>query len=66
MDLLRALRRDGWIEAHQEGSHIQLKHPMKPGRITVPFHRGDILNPKTLSRALDQAGLTIDELRQLL
>ena len=65
-DFLRALRRDGWVETHQEGSHIQLRHPNKPGRVTVAYHRGDILNPKTLSRALEQAGLTVDELRRLL
>ena len=63
---LRALRRDGWQEVHQEGSHIQLRHPTKPGRVTVAYHRGDILNPKTLARALEQAGLTLEELRRLL
>ncbi len=65
-DLLRALRRDGWVEVHQEGSHIQLRHPTKPGRVTVAYHRGDVLNPKTLSRALEQASLTADDLRRLL
>ncbi len=65
-DFLRALRRDGWLEAHQEGSHIQLRHPRKPGRVAVSYHRGDIMNPKTLSRALEQAGLTLEELRKLL
>ncbi len=65
-DLLRALRRNGWTEVHQEGSHIQLKHPTKPGRVTVAYHRGDILNPKTLSRALEQASLTVEELKELL
>ena len=65
-ELLRAMRRDGWVETHQEGSHIQLRHPTKPGRVTIAYHRGDILNPKTLARALLQAGLTVDELRDLL
>jgi len=65
-DLLRALRRVGWVEAHQEGSHIQLRHPEKAGRVTVAYHRGDILNPKTLSSALEQAGLTVEKLRELL
>ncbi len=65
-DLLRALRRDGWQPVHQEGSHIQLRHLTKRGRVTVPYHRGDILNPKTLSTALDQASLTVEELMKLL
>ena len=66
IDLLRALKRNGWQEVRQEGSHVQLKHPSKPGRVTVASHRGDILNPKTLSRALEQAGLTAEELSKLL
>ncbi len=64
--LLRALKRDGWIEHHQVGSHVQLKHPTKPGRVTVARHAGVTLNPKTLLRALEQASLTVDELRDLL
>ncbi|MGH2352236.1 MAG: type II toxin-antitoxin system HicA family toxin [Chloroflexota bacterium] len=63
---LRALRRDGWSVHHQVGSHVQLKHPTKPGRLTVANHAGVILKPKTLARALDQAGLTVDDLRALL
>lgn len=65
-DLLRALRRDGWVEHHQVGSHVQLKHPLKPGRVTVARHSGVILKPKTLTTVLKQAGLTVDQLRQLL
>lgn len=65
-DLLRAFKRAGWVEVHQEGSHIQLRHPERAGRVTIAYHRGDILNPKTLSSALDQAGLSVEELRKLL
>jgi predicted RNA binding protein YcfA (HicA-like mRNA interferase family) len=65
-DLLRALRRDGWTVRRQVGSHAQLIHPTKPGRVTVPVHAGAILKPKTLATALAQAGLTVDELRALL
>jgi predicted RNA binding protein YcfA (HicA-like mRNA interferase family) len=65
-DLLRALRKDGWQQVRQSGSHVHLKHPSKPGRVTVPVHAGVIIKPKTLATVLGQAGLTIDELRQLL
>ena len=34
-DVIAALRADGWYEAAQKGSHVQLKHPVKPGRVTV-------------------------------
>lgn len=64
--LLRALKRDGWIQARQSGSHVILKHPEKDGRIVVPNQTGMILKPKTLESILERAGLTIDQLRELL
>lgn len=64
--LLRALHRDGWYDHEQGGSHLQLKHPTKPGRVTVPRHSGEIIGPKVLRSILHQAGLTDDELRSLL
>ena len=41
-DILAALRADGWVEVTQKGSHVQLKHPMKTGRVTVPRPRRDL------------------------
>lgn len=54
--LLKELYRDGWYEYNQEGSHIQLKHPSKIGKVTIPMHSGDIA-PGTLNRIYKQAGL---------
>jgi predicted RNA binding protein YcfA (HicA-like mRNA interferase family) len=54
--LLKILREDGWIKKEQKGSHLQLEHPTKKGKVTVPIHGGDI--PKgTLNSILKQAGL---------
>jgi len=39
-----------------KGSHFQLKHPEKQGKITIPMHGGD-LKPGTLNSILKQAGL---------
>jgi predicted RNA binding protein YcfA (HicA-like mRNA interferase family) len=64
--LLRALRRAGWVERSQVGSHRQLTHPARPGRVTVPIHAGEVLGPELLKRILRQAGLTAAELRALL
>jgi hypothetical protein len=47
----------------QRGGHAQLAHPTRPGLVTVPQHPGEILKPKTLSGNLEQAGLTVDDLR---
>lgn len=55
-DLLRTLQTDGWYIAQQKGSHRQLKHPEKPGVVTVPGHPGDEFHLKTLASILKQAG----------
>ncbi|WP_044563669.1 type II toxin-antitoxin system HicA family toxin [Azospirillum sp. B4] len=41
-EIRRALEADGWYEVAQEGSHVQFKHPSKPGRVTVPHPRKDM------------------------
>lgn len=55
-EILKILRKDGWYETTQEGSHISLKHPSKPGKVTVPKHSGD-LRHGTLNSIYKQAGL---------
>lgn len=57
-EVLKILHKDGWyeMEGRTKGSHIQLRHETKPGKVTVPSHGGDI--PKgTLNSILRQAGL---------
>jgi predicted RNA binding protein YcfA (HicA-like mRNA interferase family) len=56
-DILDQLKRDGWLEVAQKGSHRQFKHPTKPGRVTVAGKPGDDVAPGTLSAILKQAGL---------
>lgn len=55
-EILKILYGDGWLEKNQVGSHKQLVHPEKPGKVTVPMHNRD-LPPKTLNSILKQAGL---------
>lgn len=57
----RALQRAGWRELRQRGSHVQMDHPSRPGRVTIAKHRGIIIRPKTLKTMLTQAGLTVEE-----
>lgn len=56
-DVLRLLKKDGWAEVARRGSHRQLKHNMKEGRVTVPGKPSDDLAPGTLNSILKQAGL---------
>ena len=55
--VLRMLREDGWVEVARRGSHRQLKHQTKPGRVTVPGKPSDDLAPGTLNSILKQSGL---------
>jgi predicted RNA binding protein YcfA (HicA-like mRNA interferase family) len=56
-DLLRLLADDGWYLARIRGSHQQLKHPGKPGLVTVAGSPNDDIAPGTLNSILKQAGL---------
>jgi predicted RNA binding protein YcfA (HicA-like mRNA interferase family) len=38
-EIVRRLELEGWRKAHQADSHIQFKHPEKPGAVTVPHPR---------------------------
>ncbi|MEX2158814.1 MAG: type II toxin-antitoxin system HicA family toxin [Dehalococcoidia bacterium] len=64
--IARALRRAGWFEHHRRGSHLYLRHPDRPGQVTVPMHRRRDVLPKTLASILDQAGLSNEEFQELL
>ena len=55
--VLTLLNGNGWREVGRRGSHRQLKHPKKPGRVTVPGKLSDDLAPGTLNSILKQAGL---------
>jgi predicted RNA binding protein YcfA (HicA-like mRNA interferase family) len=57
-DIISALQRDGWVQVAQKGSHVQLKHPAKPGRVTVPHPKRDI-PLGTLKSIERQAGLKL-------
>ncbi len=47
---------DGWIFKNQEGSHKNYIHPIKPGKVTIPFHMKDL--PKGTENSIrKQAGL---------
>ncbi|MBS6377608.1 MAG: type II toxin-antitoxin system HicA family toxin [Clostridium sp.] len=48
---------DGWIFKSQEGSHRNYVHPIKSGKVTIPFHQGKDLTKKTENSIRKQAGL---------
>lgn len=60
-EVIRTLDHDGWRQVAQRGSHRQLRHPMKPGRVTVAGHLGQELARGTLGSILRQAGLSKED-----
>jgi predicted RNA binding protein YcfA (HicA-like mRNA interferase family) len=62
-EVVSKLKRAGFEEVRQTGSHLFLRHP--DGRLTfVAVHRGDI-PPGTLRKILKQANLTEDQFKEL-
>ena len=57
-DVIRELKRDGWFQVKQVGSHKQFKHPTKKGRVTVPHPKRDI-PIGTLKSIEKQAGIKL-------
>jgi predicted RNA binding protein YcfA (HicA-like mRNA interferase family) len=41
-EVIRILEANGWSEVTRKGSHVQFKHPARPGRVTVPHPNRDI------------------------
>jgi predicted RNA binding protein YcfA (HicA-like mRNA interferase family) len=56
-EVLRLIRRDGWVLKNQEGSHRQFVHPTKPGKVTIAGHESDEMPPKTQKSIMKQAGI---------
>jgi predicted RNA binding protein YcfA (HicA-like mRNA interferase family) len=54
--IIKQIKADGWVLVHTVGSHHQFKHPIKPGKVTVPHPRKDLPLP-TARSILKQAGL---------
>ena len=58
-EVQRRLEADGWVqEPGKKTSHKHFKHPAKPGKVTVPFHPGDV-NPITLKNIEKQSGVSM-------
>jgi predicted RNA binding protein YcfA (HicA-like mRNA interferase family) len=59
-ELLRILRRGGWVEISQRGSHVKFKHPHKLTIIVVPNHGSKEIATGTLQRIIKDSGITLN------
>ena len=57
-EVIRLIEADGWFKVGQKGSHVQFKHPIKPGRVTVIHPKRDI-DINTLKSIEKQAGIVL-------
>jgi predicted RNA binding protein YcfA (HicA-like mRNA interferase family) len=56
--VIQLLKADGWYEVAQKGSHIQFRHPSKPGRVTVAHPYRDV--PKGTMKSIErQSGVKL-------
>lgn len=65
-EVVKALRRDGFVVVRQKGSHIRLEKYLHDEtlKITVPNHQEIV--PGTLKSILNAARLSVDDLIELL
>ena len=56
-EIIKLIEDNGWQIVRQKGSHIQFRHSIKPGTVTIPYH-GNKDVPKWLENSiLKQAGI---------
>ena len=56
-EMVKVLKRAGWRQVRQRGSHVLFRHPSRAGLVTVPMHAGRTLKPKTAAAIIEAAGL---------
>lgn len=55
-EVIEMLKKDGWYQIRQRGSHRQFKHPTKKGRVTVNEKPSATLDQRMLNSIWKQAG----------
>lgn len=56
-DAEKMILEDGWYFTKQKGSHHHYKHPIKPGKVSIPDHGHRDIHPDTIQSIKRQAGL---------
>lgn len=56
-EILKQLEENGWEVVRTKGSHRQLKHPSKPGTVTIAGKPSVEVPKGTLNAILKQSGL---------
>ncbi|HHT9135137.1 MAG TPA: type II toxin-antitoxin system HicA family toxin [Candidatus Avalokitesvara rifleensis] len=62
-DVVKALRRIGFVVDHQRGSHIFMYNLERNISVTVPLHKE--IKKGTLNSIIKKVGITMNELKRL-
>ena len=65
LEVIKRLRKAGFIAVRQKGSHVRLEKRIEEGmiKLTVPLH--DEMKKGTLNRIIKYAGLNLEEFENL-
>jgi predicted RNA binding protein YcfA (HicA-like mRNA interferase family) len=66
LKVVRALKRAGFVEDRQKGSHLMLIQPETKARIVVPVHPGRTIKEPLPRAIVRDANLSVDEFSELL
>lgn len=64
-EVTKALGKLGFSLSRQSGSHMIYKNAQGK-RVTIPYHKGEVLHPKALKSIIKDAELSLDEFVKLL
>lgn len=65
-ELVRALRKAGFIARRQKGSHLHMFRESDGRRVTIPIHAGRNIPIGTLKAILKDADLSVGQISELL
>jgi predicted RNA binding protein YcfA (HicA-like mRNA interferase family) len=65
-EIIAALRRAGFVEDRQSGSHVTMVNEARRRAAVIPVHSGRDVAVGTVHNILRQAGLTVEEFLRLL
>lgn len=65
-DLIRSLEKVGFVIRRQKGSHVHLVRESDKRRVTVPVHGNMAVAKGTLRAILNDADLSVEDLRDLI
>ena len=60
LEIIKRLKKDGWVLHNVRGSHYQFKHPVKTGKVTVPHSKSD-LPLGTVKNIFKQASIKMEK-----